>query len=294
MNRVQLMTACVFLLLVGCVSQKEVISKDTKYQVYLESAEKLLENKRYGEALFLVEGVLMEDRNNESATMLYADIHIEMYKVSYYRSDYWGWRNKNDNVLGNIYSKLKIIIPKVRFEDISLEDAVQFLKVKSTELDPEKEGLSMIFALDEAAPESVEALQPDAFGDFFDEELEEVTDLGLGKVVNLEADDMPVGEVIKYICDQLGLNYRVEEYAVIIGDKINISPFETKFYSVSKEFLEASKFNGKTDFERAFKKVGLTFPPGAKVKYVESAQRIVMTNIAENQLKLAYYLKVFH
>ena len=154
---------------------------------------------------------------------------------------------------------------------------------------PKREGLNILVDVGE------NELTDDSLGAFddFDDKPSKSTEKGLGKVINLDADDMPAAEVIKYVCDQLGIVYRLEEYAVILTDQHYWGELETRFYAVSDAFVEASRVYGEINFERAFKKIGMTFPPGAKIKYVESANRLVMTNADENHVKLQYFIKVF-
>ena len=227
---------------------------------------------------------------------------------------------EEDRVLGNIYKKLKIVIPKVNFKNRDLGFVVSWIKRKTKDFDEDGEGLNIIVSVDNNSPEEAPAEDDgldggDAFDtpdeDALDEGPEEVA--GSSKLINLDADDMPVGEVIKYICDQLGLKYKVEEFAVIIGDNAKFQDLNTKFYSISAGLLEivesreASGIGGDDDlggddlgggdvsegpnFEAYFQKLGITFPPGARIKFVQSAMRLVVTNIPENQEKLQEILR---
>ena len=86
-----------------------------------------------------------------------------------------------DNVLGSIYKKLKIVIPKVRFENRDLDFVVSFIKRTTRDLDEDGEGLNVIVSVDEAAADADPGLggpdpvvEDDALGGFDD------PDAGLG------------------------------------------------------------------------------------------------------------------
>ena len=80
----------------------------------------------------------------------------------------------------------KIIFPRVEFQEASLSDAVAYLKAKSRELDPEKQGVDII-------------LHPSA---------------GNGAKITLSLKEIPLSEVLGYISDLAGVKLRYESYAV--------------------------------------------------------------------------------
>ena len=222
-------------------------------------------------------------------------------------------RDVNENTqIGKIYKKLQIVIPRVRFEDRDLDFVVNFVKRITRDLDEEGEGLNIIISVD--GDGSQETPKADAgFGDdpltddldVLDDSEEVVADSGNMKIT-LEANDMPVGELIKYICEQVGLKYKVEEYAVIIGDNASFQTLETKFYSISAGLLDivsnkeaedlidglgGDEGGEKGQFKDYFSNLGISFPPGAKVKFVQQAMRLVVTNTPDNHRKLEELLR---
>ena len=321
--------------------------------ILFERAKILYADRRFMESKNLIERILTNQPYNEDAVnLLYRinkKIHISgkerrrMIRQEFLDEVEWKWSDPinaytnesvietktetvdEDAVLGKIYRKLKIVIPKVRFEDRDLEFVVDFIKRKTRELDDEGEGLNVIVSVDDAGAPAGDAPDagPDAGlgdGDLggFDEPAPDAgPDAGAapaaggGKLINLDADNMPVGEVIKYICDQLGLKYKVEEFAVIIGDNAKFQELETNFYSISAGLLEivenktadgvgdaglgglgdAGGGDGGPDFQGYFQKLGITFPPGAKIKFVQTAMRLVVTNTPENHQKLEEVLR---
>jgi type II secretory pathway component GspD/PulD (secretin) len=216
--------------------------------------------------------------------------------------------------VGKIYKKLQIVIPKVRFDDRDLDFVVDFIKRTTRDLDDEGEGLNVIVSVDGGnspapAPAAVEddGLGGDEFGLDEDDGAAAVAPASNGKKINLDADDIPVGEVIKYICEQVGLKYKVEEFAVIIGDSASFQTLETKFYSISAGLLEIVETKESTGdlvgglgddapdegnkFLKYFETLGISFPPGAKMKFVPNAMRLVVTNTPVNHRKLEEVLR---
>jgi hypothetical protein len=112
---------------------------------------------------------------------------------------------------GPIARKLReIIIPIIDFEDTTLEEAVDFLRLRCMELDanesdPAKKGVNFVVApLQELAP-----VDPFAEGT-------------PGAVVKgprigaLRLRSVPLGEVLKYICQATGTRFEIDDHAVNI------------------------------------------------------------------------------
>lgn len=83
-----------------------------------------------------------------------------------------------------------IIIPQVDFEEASIEDAVTFLANKTRELDPERNGVSILMKNASVASTS--------------------------KPISLRLSNIPAGELLRYITNIAGVKYKVEEYTVYI------------------------------------------------------------------------------
>lgn len=112
---------------------------------------------------------------------------------------------------GPITRKLReIIIPMIDFEDTSLEEAVDFLRLRCMELDtkeadPAKKGLNFVMApsKDLVLADPLTAGTPDA---------------GIGglRIRALKLRNVPIGEVLKYICQATGTRFEVDDHAVNI------------------------------------------------------------------------------
>jgi general secretion pathway protein D len=121
-----------------------------------------------------------------------------------------------------ITEKLKrIIIPKIDFEDTTVEEAIDFLRLRAaeldtTELDPARRGINFVIRRPRTAPGGAAApgdagLAPGGEG------LPLVaSDPGALRVRELRLRNVPLAVVLKYIGDQTKLRYKVDDFAVTL------------------------------------------------------------------------------
>ena len=318
--------------------------------ILFERAKILYSNRRFIQAKTALEQILTNQPFNQHAVNLLQRTNRKLFEAGRMRRNMqyqeyldeveWKWSDPinayrteaviksdvksvdQDKILGGIYKKLQIVIPKVRFEDRDLDFVVDFIKRTTRDLDEEGEGLNVIVSVNDnrANDPAVDAPPADDLGDALGEPLNGpvggAAPVAGGKLINLDADDIPVGEVIKYICDQLNLKYKVEEFAVIIGDNEKFQQLETNFYTISAGLLEivqtktAEGLDGNAanaggglggltaggggdgpNFQGYFQQLGISFPPGARIKFVQGAMRLVVTNTPENHTKLEEILR---
>jgi len=99
----------------------------------------------------------------------------------------------------NLNNKLKkIIIPEVHFEDITVAECLNILRLRAREFDPEpdenRKGVNFVIRNGK----------------------DNGKDIGGLKVSELRLSNIPLGTALLYICSKAGLRYRVEANAVII------------------------------------------------------------------------------
>jgi bla regulator protein blaR1 len=98
-----------------------------------------------------------------------------------------------------------IIVPRIEFEDVSLEEAVDFLRTKSVEMDgseEERASKGVGFVIRKA---------PGAAGGH--EDVPRVTELRLSKV--------PLGSILKYVCMATNHRLAIGERAIEISPAVN-------------------------------------------------------------------------
>jgi len=172
--------------------------------------------------------------------------------------------------------KLDLKIPEVNFINKDLKSILKFIKEASIKSDDKGVGITLIHAAE--AHNKKEKV----------------------KSINFYARDITIRTLIEYVSNQFNLKYKVEEFVVILGETESLISLETKFYTVSKgfsEFMSKVKYNDSGDdkdtkFLKYFKSVGISFPTGAKIKFVQQAKRLVITNTPENHQKIEKYLRL--
>ncbi len=256
-----------------------------------------------------------------------------------------------------IRAKLQnIIIPKIEFEEATIAQVVAFLRKRSVELDPESEGVNIILQLaagpgagaterdpTPTAPEGWggEGANPPAGGPpmappapggdagpdgaapTFAPEATPVAPLAPAggspseRTVTMSMNNIPLGEVIRYVCLGAGLKFRVESNAVVIADKSQpLDDLETRFYSIEAGVLESAKTRKslaalkgkdgdsgdsgdsgdeeagkKQTLEELFRGFGVDFPQGSRITYNPRASKLIVHNTPENLRKLEAVLK---
>jgi len=104
-----------------------------------------------------------------------------------------------------------IVAPGMEVENATVETVFEQLREDSVALDPDGEGVNFLFQADE---ENGTAYKQ--------------------RTITLDFTNMPLGDVIRYVCMAAGLHYKVEERAIIIADKtLALDKMETRFYPVA-------------------------------------------------------------
>ena len=120
----------------------------------------------------------------------------------------------------------RIIIPKLDFDDTTVEEAIDFLRLRAAELDtleldPTKKGVNFVVRRPRAA--GLPATTPDAgtdatapgAGDTLPAPIG-ITDPGSLRVKELRIRNVPLAVALKYICDQTKLRFKVDDFAVTL------------------------------------------------------------------------------
>jgi general secretion pathway protein D len=111
----------------------------------------------------------------------------------------------------------RIIIPMISFEDITVEEAIDFLRLRATELDvsepdPARKGVNFLIRKPNTAAGGDSALDAAAEGGG----LAGATSPGALRIKSLRLTNIPLGQALKYICDATKLRYKVDEFAVTL------------------------------------------------------------------------------
>ncbi|OGV18022.1 MAG: hypothetical protein A2X47_07955 [Lentisphaerae bacterium GWF2_38_69] len=192
------------------------------------------------------------------------------------------------DLMGKMKEKLEtLIIPKIDFEEASVSSVITYLSRESKIADPDGKGINIILRLSNTQQEP--------------------------KPVTLQLDDLPIGEIIRYVCLYSGLKYRIEDDAVIVGDD-SIYKMDTKFFNIKsglinsivsnldindkavstddKNFYDTSSMLTKSvvgeqkvisaELQSYFLQRGLPFPPESSIAWDSKTGMLIITNTPDN------------
>ena len=171
----------------------------------------------------------------------------------------------------------RIILPRVQFQEATIEEAIEFLRVKSRDLDtssPGGGGVNMILRNGDA-PSSAK--------------------------ISLDLKDVPLSEALRYVTELAQMKYKVESNAVLIVPlSENASQLYTRTFRVPPDFLVAgggdfgavaapadpfaagAPATGRKTARQILEAQGITFPEGAGVSFTPTTSMLVVRNTQPN------------
>jgi general secretion pathway protein D len=207
-----------------------------------------------------------------------------------------------------ILNKLKTIqIPVIDFEDTSVEEAIDFLRLRSIELDtqeldPNRKGINFVIRKPRTGGGADAGLDADAGG------LGAAQDPGSLRIRELRLRNVPLAEALKYICEQTKLRYKVDEFAVTLVPATETDEdLFTRNFRVPPDFLSKLGGGGGADGDVAddpfadgagagttrtlaprrsemelLKENGVSFPDGASAKFFAGSSTLLVRNTPTN------------
>jgi len=210
-----------------------------------------------------------------------------------------------------ILNKLRtIIIPLVDFQDTSVEEAIDFLRQRSIELDtletdPTRKGVNFVIRKPrvEGGGGDVGADAGDGLG------LGMENEPGAQRISELRLRNVPLATVLKYICDATRLRYKVDDFAVkIVPGNESAEDLVTRNFRVPPGFIadlesggdagdggEVDPFNPgggvggagnllrpRQSVEQLLKNKGVPFPENASASMSSSTGTLVVRNTPTN------------
>ena len=206
-----------------------------------------------------------------------------------------------------ILQKLRnIVIPMIDFEDTSVEEAIDFLRVRSIELDtfeldPEKKGVNFFIRTPKAAGGGLGDDGLDAGGGAGG------GDLGTARIDALRLRNVPLAEALNYICEATRLRWSVDEFAVTLKPATEVGEdLFTRTFNVPPDFLNrisgggedagggdidpfaapadggGSALKPRMNIIEALKSNGVKFPPDASAQFFASNSTLLVRNTPTN------------
>jgi hypothetical protein len=143
--------------------------------------------------------------------------------------------------LAFIRNKLKsIIIPRIDFEDVTVEEAVDFLRLRAQELDtleldPARKGISFVVRKPRvsAGDAGLDAGFPGG------------GDPGALRIRELKLRNVPLSDALKYICDATKLRFKIDDYAITLVPQTETGEdIFTRTFQVPPDFAAALQGGG--------------------------------------------------
>lgn len=142
----------------------------------------------------------------------------------------------------------RIVVPRIDFEDTTVEEAIDFLRLRAseldtTELDPAKKGVNFVIRRPRpgaAGPADAGMNPGDAPGG-----LAIGSDPGSLRVRELRLRNVPLAVALKYICDQTKLRYKVDDFAVTLVPQTETGEeIFTRTFRVPPDFVSSLDTGG--------------------------------------------------
>ncbi len=135
-----------------------------------------------------------------------------------------------------ILDKLRrIVIPVVDFENTSLEEAVDFLRLRAkeldaAELDPSRKGINFVIRRPRLKPASASGTTSGPGSP------QPAADPGTLRIGELRLRNVPLAVALKYICDATRLRYKVDDFAVTLVPVDEPEDLFTRTFRVPLDF----------------------------------------------------------
>jgi hypothetical protein len=151
----------------------------------------------------------------------------------------------------------RIIFPSVQFHNVTTEQAIEFLRLKSKELDtserdPAKKGVNIILKVG-TTPSTAQ--------------------------ISLDLHDVPLLEALRYVTELAGMKYKVEPYAVVIVPISDVGNEQyTRSFKLPPDFLKKGGGTAREILQSA----GISFPEGSGAEFNTGLSLLVVKNTQPN------------
>ncbi|HJH03507.1 MAG TPA: hypothetical protein K8W19_05710 [Victivallis vadensis] len=197
-------------------------SDKAKISLLLREAQVFYDNNKFDEARNRAEQVFLIDPYDVDAIALLNKIYRQLYSYGLARHEAdtagmvaysdWSWaepvfsatlsQGPTDSIQKQasnqgVYAKMeRIVFPTIAFDDADIMAVIRFLNNRSKTFDPDKEGVNIATGMNSKTIEQ------------------------LGRVT-MNFTRIPMSEVLRYICQDTGLKYRIDGDNVFIGPEVD-------------------------------------------------------------------------
>jgi len=201
-----------------------------------------------------------------------------------------------------------IMIPVVDFEDYSVQEALDLLRLRAREADPERKGINFIIRDPGMGGDALGAGGDEAGLDAGAAGALDAPSIGSLKINELKLNDVPLGVVLQYICDKTRLRYKLDSHSVIIlpMGALEADDLYTREFIVPPDFISSLSQGGggggedddpfgggggendratladRPSAKETLMDNGVPFAGEASANYIPSSSRLVVKNTLAN------------
>jgi Flp pilus assembly secretin CpaC/tetratricopeptide (TPR) repeat protein len=216
----------------------KVLTNAKEVESLYREAEVFYKNRKYDKVRKLLEEVFLIDPYHKKSIRLLGDTYQQMFRYGEKRRvadvrgmlayNTWTWIDpilpthfeRDDttstltvkrNIASSTYAKLeRIVFPNIEFDDADIFSVIRFLNRLSKRCDPDKVGVSVIAGFDKSTADQL-------------------------LKVTMSFSNIPMSEVLRYLCQNVGLKYKIEEGAVILGTSVD--EMQTEYFPVRADLI---------------------------------------------------------
>ncbi|MDD5596605.1 MAG: hypothetical protein PHV82_01590 [Victivallaceae bacterium] len=215
----------------------KVISNEKEIDALYREAEVFYKNRKYDKVRQILEGIFLIDPYHKKSIRLLGQTYDMMYQYGNQRRvadvqgmlayNTWKWIDPvlpthleqessvtmtvQRNIASSTYAKLeRIIFPNIEFDDADIFSVCRFLSRLSKRCDPDKVGVNVMGAFDKSTADQLFK-------------------------VTMSFSNIPMSEVLRYLCQNVGLKYKIEEGVVILGT--NVDEMQTEYFPVRADLI---------------------------------------------------------
>ena len=204
----------------------------------LAEAQVFYKAQRYEEAISRIEEVYLIDPFQRDAIQMMNNIYKKIYTAGLHRreadiagilaSDMWQWvepvfpvsvqPNLKEGIRkepagqGTLAKMERIVFPRIEFENMDVKSVLSYLNDRSKIYDPDKEGVNISYGFGNQTPDSFQR-------------------------ITMSLSHIPLSEVIRYVCQNTGLKYRVDPTGVFIGP--NVDEMQIQYFQVRGDLISS-------------------------------------------------------
>ena len=226
--------------------------RNSEVQYLLQQSRIYYKTKQFDKLRANVEKVLVADPYNQEAVRLLGQAYKKLYRIGAARAENdaiaqmaeteWRWveaippdeeqedlvSRKSSSKKTVLYNKLQsIVIPYISFRDGSVESILDYLMTQSKLYDPSKTGVTII------KPDTLEKRSR--------------------KIPYFVLEQIPLLDVIRYVCDIAGLKYKVDDAAVLVGLQNINDTMEYESFTVGPSLIQRIVFESDPEAAKALK-----------------------------------------